>query len=325
MNACRDIEYEVGSDCYESMLRMLRKLYPHYDENTQYVLWLSLDLFNKYTTHRIDARLQLKMETGEFLDVLDYLSSVGSDVGIANGSKKVLVRHPYPNNRLCQIGMKCGNKVIFGVPIVFDSLDELNKVKGARIMWTAHRPVCVQHNDEPFSMHLYDLLIDVDFNFLHREGCHFYTYSCRDYFEHDLQDMADDYDCQAIVKENDDQYMYKVGFSSYMLYVGDNSDYDWADEGLYASDLTWWGRQHGVDCSATSKEERKKSNDMLWGKLVYAFADNSFDYKALTESHRIIADLDDCIDYSRMYYYGCNQLRAKKSVDFMISSSFGFC
>lgn len=81
----------------------------------KYVLWLVCDMFSEYS--------DVKKGT----------------VHILTEDKEIIVpqvtRKPYPNKCISQISMCCGKRKIYGIPLIFDTFEELQKIKNIIIVW----------------------------------------------------------------------------------------------------------------------------------------------------------------------------------------------
>lgn len=129
-----------------SQREMIQRVYPEYD-GSQYVLWLVFDYFNKY-------------------EVLDYDAIVTvhhRDGGIVTLPKDAIVRKPYPNKWIAQIGLKCGRKRCFGIPLMFSDFRNLSSVDHVTVQWNVYARKFL--DNRAFQMLLSQLLIDYTVNF----------------------------------------------------------------------------------------------------------------------------------------------------------------
>lgn len=100
-------------------LKMIRKAYLDFEWG-KYVLWLVPDIYIPYDNVVISGEIILQM---------DGVS--------AYQSIPCTVRNPYPNTRIYQLGTlaKDKRKRIYGVPLVFDTLEELKRITSVVIEW----------------------------------------------------------------------------------------------------------------------------------------------------------------------------------------------
>ena len=167
--------YYSGDWLNEPLLEMLRRIYPEYEN--QYVLWLDLNLFTDTESLKTEAVFELLDENGHVL--------YSCDTSDKNNELNLLLRNPYPNKCITQIGRKCGRKRIYGVPLLFDSYEELIKIKTIRVVWTCYRRIFLTETDTiAFDMYLDQLLVQIDVKFAKPESgeCKFYTIHSQDKF-----------------------------------------------------------------------------------------------------------------------------------------------
>lgn len=91
----------------------------------KYVLWLVCDMFSEYA--------DVKKGT----------------VHIFTEDKEIIVqqvtRKPYPNKCISQISMCCGKRKLYGIPLVFDTFEELQKIRNIIIVWDQY---CIAFNEK---------------------------------------------------------------------------------------------------------------------------------------------------------------------------------
>ena len=105
-----------------SMTRMVQKLYPGFDDRKDFCLWMHFDSYEPDLCMCRQANIKALGNGGEELSLLPPKASL-------------LIRHPYPNRNLSQIGVKYGTKRIFGVPLVVPDRISVKKVKEIHVDW----------------------------------------------------------------------------------------------------------------------------------------------------------------------------------------------
>lgn len=102
----------------------LNKAYPNTDLKGKYILWIAPDLLFKYENYGIDCEIKVLKENNEEIQI----------------PHKMTIRTPYPNKTWKVAGLKIGNKKTFGIPLVFNSIEELMKVNKIIIKWDGYYP-----------------------------------------------------------------------------------------------------------------------------------------------------------------------------------------
>lgn len=105
-----------------SMTRMVQKLYPGFDDRKDFCLWLLFDSYEPDLYMCRQANIKALGNGGEELSLLPPRASL-------------LIRHPYPNRNLSQIGVKYGTKRIFGVPLVVTARNSVKKITEIHVDW----------------------------------------------------------------------------------------------------------------------------------------------------------------------------------------------
>ena len=95
----------------------LKKMYPNEDISDKYILFVESELWFPYLKEDIQANIDFIYED----DIKKYKSKL---------------RTPYPNKAITTISMVNGRKVCdLGLPIIFDSYEDLSKLKTILIKW----------------------------------------------------------------------------------------------------------------------------------------------------------------------------------------------
>ena len=106
----------------EIMSKMIRKLYPDFNPGKSFCLWLIFNLFQVTDLSVFNGKVSLYDENGSELQIMPEKSSQ-------------ILRNPYPNKWLTQIGTKYATKRIYGIPIVVDTYYELSQIKDISVEW----------------------------------------------------------------------------------------------------------------------------------------------------------------------------------------------
>lgn len=152
-----------------SIMHMIQKLYPDYTGEKP-VLWLDLSLFTGTYSQHIVADV-------EFMDSTNtVIRAESTNHKTKRKGKQILIRTPFINKNIFQVGAKLGRKRTYGIPIVFESIDDLLKIHMVRITWTAYgqqRTLHANKSTMDISQFVCDFTLDI-----HRPtapGQHWYT------------------------------------------------------------------------------------------------------------------------------------------------------
>jgi len=221
-NFCKKDSMSDG--CYDSHIKccseMLQRKYPEYDGH-QYVLWIVPELFHDYAS----------------TDITGYVDIIKKD-GTKIETKQIL-RTPYPNKRIYQISTPVGKKRVYGIPLIFDTFDELCEIENVHIrfdiysMWSLGDLRVV--NEKPLDLHIYrlDVVYHIDFS-LNPENDKFkiFTVFSKDDVLSGLRNYhyGDDYFNQfdiaicsdGSILNNDDEYC--ADSCETVIYQGDEND-----------------------------------------------------------------------------------------------------
>lgn len=126
---------------FESMKRMqiamIKKAYPDYQEDKDYVLWVIPDFYHPYACDKVTAKINI-------------LKSSNNAFGMSEIRTSLLfsykTRQPYPNKNIYQLSLVPSDKrkQIYGIPLIFHSFDELKEISSVSIDWTVYDtdPAC---------------------------------------------------------------------------------------------------------------------------------------------------------------------------------------
>ncbi len=110
--------------------RMVQKIRPDFDETRQYCLWLVPDYWDAQGlgSAEVDGTVILHDADGQTIPISDYLDT----------QAKFVIRTPYINKSIFQVGLARGPYRVFGIPLVTDSLDELLRIRTVCVPWRIH-------------------------------------------------------------------------------------------------------------------------------------------------------------------------------------------
>lgn len=104
-----------------SHLEQIIRKYPDYEPD-EYILWIDSSIFLPVQWRTMSVKILLKNDNGELiksiLNVEDF--KIGK---------------PFPNKALHQMRLKNGRGSVFGIPLRFNTFDELSKIKHIDIVW----------------------------------------------------------------------------------------------------------------------------------------------------------------------------------------------
>ena len=114
-----------------------------------------------------------------------------------------MIRTPYYNKHIRQIGLKNGRSRCFGIPLVFNTLNELQKIKQVKIRWDIIQPIYMLDNVENSSVEAMnsllktlevrlltlDIVYYIDFNQTNKN--HWFTLSHKDKLNDEAICVAD--------------------------------------------------------------------------------------------------------------------------------------
>lgn len=228
------MKYTFSKSCADYTLRsqrkMIQKAIPEFDDTKQYVLWLVPDLYTGYSVSDIQATLEIYDVNGAALNI-PY--------------DRLMVRTPYYNKRIFQLGVARGRYRIFGVPLVFDCLEDMEKIHMIKVKWQLLRPVYLHTTQGPIWLLVDQLTTEyrVQFNLEGVEENHYFTIDHQD----QLLDECDDkerkelenwYDIAIMAKGTGELNGEKASFTSdWTLFTADRRSAISADEIVYFENM----------------------------------------------------------------------------------------
>lgn len=107
--------------CQKYKLRQDEMIRRHDAEYTEkdWVLWIVPDFFYNRNARVITGTIEVK-RNGEPMEI------------------PVILRNPYPNKKIRQLSMKSGRRVLYGIPLVFRSFEELSGISDITIRWDVY-------------------------------------------------------------------------------------------------------------------------------------------------------------------------------------------
>ena len=99
-------------------IEMIKRHYTNYQEE-QYVLWIVPELFHNTEATSIISNLKIILQDGNSMDM----------------NFKIISCTPYPNKNIIHLAMKSGRKRIYGIPLVFNTFEELCRISSISIRW----------------------------------------------------------------------------------------------------------------------------------------------------------------------------------------------
>jgi hypothetical protein len=156
--------YKDGHESAKSkQIEVIRKHYPNYSE-TDWVLWIVADLCHKYDSD-IVGTIKIRKKDGRFID------------------RPLVLRTPYRNKIIRQLSMKSGRKRLYGIPLVFDTFEELNSVSDVEIRWDIYEQWSLEGMDQPLDLHVTSVVVDYQLYFEKNDSKHdhrFFTLFSKD-------------------------------------------------------------------------------------------------------------------------------------------------
>ena len=168
-------------------IEMLQRKYPKYDGN-QYVLWIVPELIYRYHSQ-------------EIIGSVSIIKKDGTEVNVDQ-----ILRTPYPNKAIHQISTKVGRKRVYGVPLIFDTFEELCEVSDIHIQFDIYSSI---YMDEmpfvPFMNHL-DIWYHVNF-ILNKEHPEYkiFTIFSKDNIDYEEEEYMNQYDFMVEIEGTIDE------------------------------------------------------------------------------------------------------------------------
>lgn len=115
----QDVESRTVSWSRISQTEMIKRAYPNYVPDEDWILWLVVDLFDKTAEDNLEAIVNIKKENGEEIVFTP------------------IMRKPYPNIFIHQIALypSDNRKRVYGIPLIFKTFKEVEEIKEISIKW----------------------------------------------------------------------------------------------------------------------------------------------------------------------------------------------
>lgn len=183
----------VDDEFMNKYINMVKKIYPDFNPDTQYCFWIVADFFDDKLLFNVEGHVSLFDENNKLIDYNLLFKA------------KPITRKPYYNKYIRQIGLKNGRSKCFGIPLVFNTLNELQKIKQVKIHWDITKPIYMLDNIENYSVEAMssflktlevrlltlDVVYCIDFNFDKANKNHWFTLSHKDKFYDEAICVAD--------------------------------------------------------------------------------------------------------------------------------------
>lgn len=283
-------EGETKQRVLDSEIRMIRKAWPFTEGD--YVLWVVPDYFDLFEVYRCDADVAIYDENGEPFQL----------------EHDTIVRKPYYNKRIWQVSLKCGSKRTYGIPLVFHSAFELQKIARIKVTWTIYHPISLKRDDS-CQLGVDVLVTDHYVSFDASEEGRFFTLSHKDVL-FNLDVYSD-----QVYKEAMDAYQAAVCQSWYVYDMG--HDGEWRKEGLQILRLNRYvyGKQR-------PSEYTEEEVSLLSHGVNIVRALNGGHVSALIKEHGLTKR--DKIFCGTYYYKDRVELAGMEYADILAEPGFGF-
>lgn len=274
----------------ESQAEMIQRLYPNYD-GSQYCLWLVPDFFDKYSRGFVTCDVEIVLKSG------DTLSLPG----------KKVIRTPYLNKHIAQYSLKNGRRCIYGIPILFDSYEQLCEISEIHCTWAVGRFMHVDKVEKPFGsllICLYSRYLNVKFD--EKPGCKCYTLR--------VYDSLYDENNTNLTNKNYDFMGYGSGWLEFH-----NSEF----EPGYEEDTFEVLDMANVNICGVTEERPLTEQESDIFDTVEGLSMKS--YYSLLKEHVFPVTGSDSVDYAKYYYVVSDyMIEASDYFDIIPESSFGF-
>lgn len=286
---------------------MIRKLVPDFDDTKQYVLWLVPDFWDQRIIYDVEGSVRLYDQDDNEIDMTPF----GLD------GAKYLVRKPYYNKGIRQIGLKKGRSRLYGIPLVFDDHNDMLRIRTIKIHWEIMLPIFLsKDSDEPYDVRpiTMDVVYHVEFDMADIEKNHWFTLSYQDKFFDDNEEEI----------RKDIQDYFDMGMCAYNYHV---IRYPGDEETDVIYDLREIAAMDGSEGSLTQKETDIVT--MLDSQPFKHLVDKAqqMGQEHFSEEHKkclnSVCGGFEC-DIDRYYYEKMITLTADPYADIIPEKGFGF-
>lgn len=148
---CKKERYYEDSylEIKESQEEMIRRHYSDYNSN-KWVFWIVSELFHIEDIDALSAYITIKKKDG------------ANPITVST-----TVRQPYPNKRIYQQSMKSGHKRLYGIPLIFETFEELTEISEVIIKWEIFSGYILEniHEYRPFELMATQLIVKYNLSF----------------------------------------------------------------------------------------------------------------------------------------------------------------
>lgn len=116
-------------------INMIKKAYPDY-QHDNWVLWIVPELIHSTKSVEITGNLSVEKRNGETIEL------------------KQCIRTPYPSKYFNQLSLKSGRKRLYGIPLIFDSFEELCEISDVIIDWEIYESWNIPNVANNFDLHV---------------------------------------------------------------------------------------------------------------------------------------------------------------------------
>lgn len=220
---------KVDDKLMGTYIRMVQKIYPDFNSDTQYCFWMVPDFWDKMLLYDVVGSVSV-------------LDGGNHEICCVNLPAKAvqLTRTPYYNKGIRQVGLKLGRTRCFGIPFVFDTLEELQQIRCVKIHWDIMKPMFLSDTDvRPLDIRMttLDTVYYIDFDVANVGDNHWFTLAYQDKFfdmsEKYRQELTHYYEnviCLSGIQVADAlSHGYDVDDFMMKIFTGDNVEGDLSD------------------------------------------------------------------------------------------------
>lgn len=199
--------FENKQRVVDSCSTMIRKLYPDFYPEKQYCFWIIADIWDGSPWFHVDGSVTLYDKDDHEIPL--------SEFGYTD-KMKPLIRTPYYNKGIRQVGVKYGRKRVFGLPLVVDDYTKLEAIQKVHIHWDVLFPMFWLKNHTCITT--VDSVYHVSFDFADTLDNHFFTLEYQDKFWAEDESYKDDafhwYDIAAYGSGREMKKLYDTAYGS---------------------------------------------------------------------------------------------------------------
>lgn len=288
--------YENG---YESVkLRQVEMIKRHYVDYVEgnWVLWIVPTLFHDYESAEIAGNIEIKKR----VDAIQI---------------PYMVRTPYPNKHINQLSMKSGRKRLYGIPLIFQTFEELQKITEITICWSVYEKWNLNTKiEKPLDIHFNSLTVKYYLSFeqdTKEPDNRFFTINSSDKFPYVYEDIVENRRKKGLEKGHNyyDEFDTALEVSGSLIWYDEGEDTEFV-----CADIFDLKAKNGESGRQLTKEEQKNVDYM-----------NEIRPDKPTINRLLQEVVCTCEMQSHMCYQERSEsLTAKYMADILPESSFGF-